>query len=99
MITQQAAMYTKIHTNKYIEHLNQAQQALGKEMYENSHIQTVSTDLSRRREQKPSTSRTFVRLNVLDYKRARQSRRESVLIQSALWQAAVAYLKIAVVKS
>ena len=34
-------------------------------MYENAHIQTVGADFSRRREQEPSISRTFVRLNEL----------------------------------
>ena len=40
-------------------------------MYENAHIQTVAVDLSRRREQEPSIAKTFVGLNMLDYKRAR----------------------------
>ena len=40
-------------------------------MYENAHIQMVAVDLSRRLEQEPFISRKFVRLNVLDYKRAR----------------------------
>ena len=34
--TQQEAMCTQIHTNKYTEHLNQQQQALGENMYENA---------------------------------------------------------------
>ena len=40
-------------------------------MYEEAHIQTVAVDLSRRREQEPSILRTFVKLNVFDYKRVR----------------------------
>ena len=40
-------------------------------MQENAHIQVV--DSSRRCEQEPSISGTFVRLNVLDYNRAEQS--------------------------
>ena len=40
-------------------------------MYENAHIQTVAVDFSRKREQEPSISRTFERLNALDYKKAR----------------------------
>ena len=40
-------------------------------MYENAHIQTVAVDFSRMREQESSILRTFVRLNVLDYKKAR----------------------------
>ena len=42
-------------------------------MHENAHIQTDAIDFFRRREQKPSISRTFVRLNVLDYKKTEQS--------------------------
>ena len=38
-------------------------------MYDNAHIQTVVKDFSRRRKQEFSISGTFVRLNVLDYKR------------------------------
>ena len=37
------------------------------------YIQMVATDFSRSRENEPSISGTFVRLNVLDYKRAGQS--------------------------
>ena len=42
-------------------------------MYEKAHIQTAAEDFSRRREQEPSIPRTFVRLNVLDFKRAGQN--------------------------
>ena len=44
-----------------------------KRAYENTLIQTES-----------STSTTLVGLNTLDYKKARQNRRQSVVIQSAL---------------
>ena len=54
--------------HKYIEHLNQQQE--GKKD-EDAHIQTVEVDFSRRREQEPSFLRTFIRLIVLNYKRAR----------------------------
>ena len=40
-------------------------------MYENVNIQTVAVDFSRRREKEPFISRTFVRLNALDYKKKR----------------------------
>ena len=39
------------------------------------HIQTVATDVSRIREREPSNSGMFVRLNVLDHKKAEQSDR------------------------
>ena len=41
-------------------------------MHDNAHIQTVAKDFSRSREREPSISGTFVRLNVLDYKRTEQ---------------------------
>ena len=41
-------------------------------MHDNTHIQTVAKDSSRSRELEPSISGMFVRLNVLDYKRAEQ---------------------------
>ena len=53
-------------------------------MYENAHIQMVAVDFPKRRKQEPSILRTFVSLNVLNYKRAEQSRRQSGIIQSAL---------------
>ena len=62
-----------MHTNKYIKHQSQQQYARGKYMYENAHIQTVAKDFSTRRELELSISRTFVRLNVLDYERAEKS--------------------------
>ena len=42
-------------------------------MRENMYIQTVAKNFSRSRERLPSISETYVRLNVLDYKRAEQS--------------------------
>ena len=42
-------------------------------MHDNTHIQKVAKDFSGSREHEPSISGTFVRLNVLDYKRAAQS--------------------------
>ena len=52
------------------------QQARGTDKYENAHLLAVAIEFSRRRERKPSASRTFVRLNALVYKRARQIRRQ-----------------------
>ena len=40
-------------------------------MYGNAHLQRVAVDFSRMREKELSISRTFVRLNVLNYKKAR----------------------------
>ena len=48
----------------------------------------VAIDFSRRREHERSTSRRFVRLIVLGYKRARQSRQLVVRIQLALCEVA-----------
>ena len=53
-------------------------------MYENAHLQTVAVDFSKRREQELSISRTFVRLNVLDYKRQDKAINESVVIEAVL---------------
>ena len=44
--------------------------AWGKDMYENANIQAGEVDFSRRREQDHPISRTFVILNVLNYKKA-----------------------------
>ena len=60
-------MCTQIHTKIYIEHLNQQQYTWGKDMYENAHIQTGAADFSRGQELEPYISRTFWRLNVLNY--------------------------------
>ena len=51
-------------------------------MYENAHIQTVAKVFEKAR------TRTFVRLNVLDYKRSIQRRRQLVIIQSFLGEVA-----------
>ena len=48
----------------------------------------AAIEFSRRREHERSTSRTFVRLIVLDYKSARQSRQRVVRILSALCEVA-----------
>ena len=40
-------------------------------MYEDVQVQTVAADFSKRREQKPSILRTFYKLNVSNYKKAR----------------------------
>ena len=53
-------------------------------MYDNTHIPTVATDISRSRERKHFNSGTFVRLNVLDYKRAEQSDPEREMFEIAL---------------
>ena len=45
-------------------------------MHDNTYVQTVAKDFSRSREWEPSISGTFVRLNVLDYKRAEHSDHE-----------------------
>ena len=45
-------------------------------MHDNTHIQTVAKDFSRSREWEPSITEAFVRLNVLDYKRAELSDQE-----------------------
>ena len=51
-------------------------------VYTNSNL--VAIEFSRRREHEPSTSRTFVRFIVLDYKRAGQSRRLVSISQVSL---------------
>ena len=53
-------------------------------MHDNMHIQTVATDLSISRQREPSNSGTFVRLHVLDYKRAEQSHQDREVIETAL---------------
>ena len=58
---QQEAICTQIHTNKYIEQLNQQQQAWGIDNCENGHINAGVLE----------KARTFVVLKFLDYKRAR----------------------------
>ena len=53
-------------------------------MHDNTYIQTVVKDFPRNREHKPSISRTIVRLNVLDYKRAEQSDPMREVVDTAL---------------
>ena len=53
-------------------------------MYENAHKQTVEKDSSRRQELELSISRTYVRLNVLVYKKVKWSDQRAVVIQTAL---------------
>ena len=52
-------------------------------MHDNTHIQTIAKDFSRSREREPAISGTFVRLNVLDYKRAEESDQKRV-VETAL---------------
>ena len=42
-------------------------------MHDNTRIEMVAKEFSRSREREPSISSMFVRLNVLDYKRAEQN--------------------------
>ena len=53
-------------------------------MHDNMHTQTVAKDFSKSREREPSISGTFVRLNVLDYKRAEQSDQRGEVVETAL---------------
>ena len=53
-------------------------------MHDNMHIQTVAKGFSRSRKREPFNSRTFVRLNVLDYKRAEQSEQGREVVETAL---------------
>ena len=83
-----------IHTNKYIEQdsskpITTNIREKGTDKCENTLIQAVAIEFSRRREREPSASRTFVRLFVLDYKSVRQSRRRVVVIQSDLCEDAL----------
>ena len=52
---------------------SQQQYAWEKDMHDNMYIQKVAKDSSKSRERESSISETFVRLNVLDYKKAEQS--------------------------
>ena len=51
---------------------------------DNTHIQTVATDFSSSRQREPFNSGTFIRLNVLDYKRAKQNDQERQVVETAL---------------
>ena len=51
--------------------------------YENAHIQAVAIKFSRKQDREPSPSSMFARLNVFDYKKARQNTRQSVIINQS----------------
>ena len=53
-------------------------------MHDNMHVQTVAKNFSRSREREPSISGTFVRLNMLNYKRAAQSDQGREVIETEL---------------
>ena len=53
-------------------------------MQGNTYTQTVAIDFSRSRESEPSILGTFVRLNVLDCKKAEQSDHRGEVIDTAL---------------
>ena len=53
-------------------------------MRDNKYIQTVVKDISKSRAREPSISGTFIRLNLLDYKKAEQSDHEREVIETAL---------------
>ena len=78
-----------------IEQVSNKEQPWVKDIYANAqNNNVVAIKFSWRREQKLSASRTFVRLNVLDYKRAIQSKRQSVRIHSALCEVACEQLRL-----
>ena len=93
---------TQICTNKYIEHVPSkrtitSMREKGIDKYANAQTimcakctsnNIVAIEFSRRREHEPSTLRTFVRLFLLDYKRAKQSRQPAVRLQSVLCEVA-----------
>ena len=63
-------MYTQIHINKYIEHQGKNNKH-EEDMHENEQMyKNVALNFSRRHEEEPSISETFVRLNMLDYESA-----------------------------
>ena len=76
--------------------MNQQQQACGIYKYENAHAQAIMIEFSRIQERESSTLRTFWRLKVCVYKKARQSGQQSNISQSVLYE--VACLKIATAK-
>ena len=76
--------------------INHQQQACRADKYENAQAQAVTIEFPRRQERELSTLKTFCRLKVCAYKKARQSGQQSVLIPSAFCE--VACLKIAAVK-
>ena len=72
-INKSLCVHKYIHTNEYIEHLN------NNNKHNNTHIQTIVKDFSRSREREPSISGMFVRLNVFKCKKAEQSDRRSLV--------------------
>ena len=65
-----------VYTNTYTLMINASNTKANNNKHEektNRHIQTVATDFSRSRESEHSNSGMFIRLNVVDYKRAEQS--------------------------
>ena len=88
--------YTNNYTdkyNKFVTQVNQQQQCVREEdrqamwtKFANNNA--VAVEFSRKREHQYFISRTFVRLIVLNYKRARQDRRQSVRMQSTLCEVA-----------
>ena len=66
----------KAKKHKYIEHIPSKPTATslrekGTDKYENAYIQAVATEFKRRREREPFTLRTFFKLKVCAYKKAR----------------------------
>ena len=53
-------------------------------MHDNTYIQTITKNFPRSRECEPSILGTFVRLNVLDYKRTEQSDHRGEVFETAL---------------
>ena len=78
-INKSLCVHKYIHTNKYIEHLNN-----NNKHKRNKHIQTIAKDFSRSRESQTPISGTFVRLNVLDYKKAERAIKGGEVIETAL---------------
>ena len=76
---QQVCNENECNTNKCIEHDSTTTKIRKKGIYKFANAHTASVH-SRKREHEPSNSRTFVRLIVLEYKNARQSRQQSVKI-------------------
>ena len=87
-------MCTQYTNTSNILKIIQQQQACGTELYENAHTQAFAIELSRTRDHEPSLLRTFSRLQTCVCKRARQSRQQSVVIQSALCEIVILIVKI-----
>ena len=77
----------QLHTSKYIEHISNKPTTTSIR-YRQVCGCILAIEFSRRREGEPSASRKFIRLIVLDYKSARQSRQQSVVIQKTLCKVA-----------